>query len=167
MVEDDGRSGRPQTSHTAENFEKVSESISSVKIGIPSFQERNMDLYLLNSSTVSKNASVCSDQPQATQIGIDILKKGGNAADAAVATMAAVSVLEPLACGIGGDCHCTFYRKKDKAVLSINGRDIRTSTTLATGNYYPYNVVWKFKKLSARGHPHHLAVIYSYEARQQ
>ncbi|GFR16655.1 glutathione hydrolase proenzyme [Trichonephila clavata] len=80
-----------------------------------------MDLYVLNSSTVSKNASVCSDQPQATQIGIDILKKGGNAADAAVATMAAVSVLEPLACGIGGDCHCTFYRKKDKAVLSING----------------------------------------------
>ncbi|CAL1285335.1 unnamed protein product [Larinioides sclopetarius] len=80
-----------------------------------------MDLYVQNSSVVSKHASVCSDQPAATQIGIDILKRGGNAADAAVATMVAVSVIEPLACGIGGDCHCTFYRKKDKKVMTVNG----------------------------------------------
>ncbi|GIY87771.1 glutathione hydrolase proenzyme 1 [Caerostris extrusa] len=55
------------------------------------------------------------------RIHIHILKMGGNAADAAIATMAAVSVIEPLACGIGGDCHCTFYSHKDKTVLSING----------------------------------------------
>ncbi|GBO21481.1 hypothetical protein AVEN_61110-1 [Araneus ventricosus] len=81
-----------------------------------------MDLYVQSSSVVSKHASVCSDQPAATQIGIDILKRGGNAADAAVATMAAVSVIQPMACGIGGDCHCTFYRKKDKKVMTVNGR---------------------------------------------
>ncbi|XP_055953552.1 glutathione hydrolase-like YwrD proenzyme [Argiope bruennichi] len=80
-----------------------------------------MDIFVQNSSIVSRNASVSSDQPAATQIGIDILKRGGNAADAAVATMAAVTVIEPLSCGIGGDCHCTFYRKKDKKVMSVNG----------------------------------------------
>ncbi|GBN71702.1 Glutathione hydrolase-like YwrD proenzyme [Araneus ventricosus] len=80
-----------------------------------------MDPYAQKSSVVSKRASVCSDQPAATQIGIDVLKRGGNAADAAVATMAAVSVIQPAMCGIGGDCHCTFYRKKDKKVMTVNG----------------------------------------------
>ncbi|GBM24523.1 hypothetical protein AVEN_52991-1, partial [Araneus ventricosus] len=50
-----------------------------------------------------------------------ILKRGGNAADAAVATMAAVSVIQPAMCGAGGDCHCIFYRKKDKKVMTVNG----------------------------------------------
>ncbi|GIY51077.1 glutathione hydrolase proenzyme [Caerostris darwini] len=80
-----------------------------------------MDLFVRRSSVVTKKAAVCSDQPQATQIGLEILKLGGNAADAAIATMAAVSVMEPLACGIGGDCHCTFYSHRDRTVLSING----------------------------------------------
>ncbi|CAL1285325.1 unnamed protein product [Larinioides sclopetarius] len=80
-----------------------------------------MDLYAQTSSVVSKHASVSSDQPAATQIGIDILKRGGNAADAAVATMAAVSIIQPMMCGIGGDCHCIFYRKKDKKVMTLNG----------------------------------------------
>ncbi|CAL1285333.1 unnamed protein product [Larinioides sclopetarius] len=80
-----------------------------------------MDIYVQTSSVVSKNAAVSSDQPAATQIGIDILKRGGNAADAAVATMVAVSVLEPMSCRPGGDCHCIFYRKKDKKVMAING----------------------------------------------
>ncbi|CAL1285328.1 unnamed protein product [Larinioides sclopetarius] len=35
--------------------------------------------------------------------------------------MAAVSVIQPMMCGIGGDCHCIFYRKKDKKVMTING----------------------------------------------
>ncbi|GBN17014.1 hypothetical protein AVEN_74391-1 [Araneus ventricosus] len=81
-----------------------------------------MDLYVQTSSVVSKHASICSDQPAATRIGIDILKRGGNAADAAVATMAALTVLQPTSCGPGGDCHCTFYRKKDKKVMTVNGR---------------------------------------------
>ncbi|XP_042899264.1 glutathione hydrolase-like YwrD proenzyme [Parasteatoda tepidariorum] len=80
-----------------------------------------MDVWAQQSSLVTRNAAVCSDQPLATNIGIDILKQGGNAADAAVATMAAVSFLQPYSCGIGGDCHCLFYKAADKTIRSING----------------------------------------------
>ncbi|KFM61016.1 putative gamma-glutamyltransferase ywrD, partial [Stegodyphus mimosarum] len=80
-----------------------------------------MDVWNRHSAIISKNAAISCDQAQATSIGLDILKMGGNAADAAVATFAAVSVIQPMSCGIGGDCQCLFYRHSDKTVLSLNG----------------------------------------------
>lgn len=64
---------------------------------------------------------VSSTQPLATQAGIQILEKGGNAADAAVAVAAALNVTEPFSTGIGGDCFCLFYNAKDKTVQGLNG----------------------------------------------
>lgn len=64
---------------------------------------------------------VSSSQPLACQAGLEILRKGGNAADAAVATAAALNVTEPCSCGVGGDCFVLFYNNKTKTVSSING----------------------------------------------
>ncbi|KAJ2045164.1 hypothetical protein H4S04_005806 [Coemansia sp. S16] len=64
---------------------------------------------------------VASTQPLASQAGVRILEKGGNAADAAVAVAAALSVTEPFSTGIGGDCFCLFYSAKDKTVRGLNG----------------------------------------------
>eukprot|EP01117_Protostelium_nocturnum_P000399 TRINITY_DN10467_c0_g1_i1.p1 TRINITY_DN10467_c0_g1~~TRINITY_DN10467_c0_g1_i1.p1 ORF type:complete len:547 (+),score=192.28 TRINITY_DN10467_c0_g1_i1:112-1752(+) len=65
--------------------------------------------------------AVASSQTLATQIGLEILKKGGNAADASVAIAAALNVTEPVSTGIGGDCFALFYSSKDKTVKGING----------------------------------------------
>lgn len=57
----------------------------------------------------AKNGVVCSSQPLAAQAGLEILKKGGNAVDAAVATAASLTVLEPTSNGIGGDGFALFW----------------------------------------------------------
>ncbi|KAI0673439.1 gamma-glutamyltranspeptidase [Trametes maxima] len=64
---------------------------------------------------------VAASQPLAVEAGLEILRKGGNAADAAVATSAALNVTEPSCCGIGGDAFCLFYDAKTKTVKALNG----------------------------------------------
>ena len=61
----------------------------------------------------------CSSQPLAASVGRDILKAGGNAADAAIAMAAMVSVTEPMMNGLGGDCMILVYW--NGAVLGLNG----------------------------------------------
>lgn len=64
---------------------------------------------------------IASSQPLATEAGLEILRKGGNAADAAVATSAALNVTEPSSCGVGGDAFCLFYDAATQTVRALNG----------------------------------------------
>ena len=64
---------------------------------------------------------VATSQPLAAMAGLRILMTGGNAADAAVATAAALNVTEPTSTGIGGDCFALFYEGTSGAITALNG----------------------------------------------
>ncbi|MET0376422.1 MAG: gamma-glutamyltransferase family protein, partial [Rhizorhabdus sp.] len=59
--------------------------------------------------------------PLATQAGIEILRRGGSAVDAAIAINACLGLLEPTACGIGGDCYVMLWDPKTKKVVGLAG----------------------------------------------
>jgi len=72
------------------------------------------------SEVIAENGMVATSHPLATQIGIDILKKGGNAIDAAIAANAAIGLMEPTGNGIGGDLFAIIWIENDKKLYGLN-----------------------------------------------
>ena len=72
------------------------------------------------SETVATNGMVATSHPLAAQIGLDVLKSGGNAVDAAIATNAAMGLMEPTSCGIGGDLYAIVYSAKTRRIYGLN-----------------------------------------------
>jgi len=73
------------------------------------------------SAVYAKNGMVATSQPLAAQAGLDILKKGGNAIDAAIATAACLTVVEPTSNGIGGDAFAIVWSKGEIHGLNASG----------------------------------------------
>ena len=74
-------------------------------------------------TAVGKGGAVTSVDPYASRIGLQVLKNGGNAVDAAVATAAALGVTEPYSAGIGGGGYFVYYDAKSKRVKTLDGRE--------------------------------------------
>lgn len=72
-------------------------------------------------ATIANNGMVATSQPLAAQAGLDILKKGGNAIDAAIATAATLTVVEPTSNGIGGDAFALVWVKGKLHGLNASG----------------------------------------------
>ena len=90
---------------------------------------------------MARNGLVTTVQPLAAQVGLQILKQGGNAIDAAVATAAALSVVYPANVGIGGDLFALVYVAKEHKVYQLNASGIAPSgLTLAHMNSLGYKV---------------------------
>jgi gamma-glutamyltranspeptidase / glutathione hydrolase len=73
------------------------------------------------SEVLARNGIVATSQPLAAQAGLQILKDGGNAIDAAVATAAVLNVVEPGSAGIGGDVFVIAWLAKEKRLVALNG----------------------------------------------
>jgi gamma-glutamyltranspeptidase/glutathione hydrolase len=72
------------------------------------------------SVTLATHGMVAASQPLAAQIGLEVLKNGGNAVDAAIAVNAALGLMEPMSCGIGGDLYALVWDAKTRKLYGLN-----------------------------------------------
>ena len=99
------------------------------------------------SEVIARNGIVASSQPLASQVGLDILKKGGNAVDAAVATAAMLNLVEPMWTGGSGDLFAIIYTAKDHQLHVINASGIAPAgQTLKFMNDHGYK--WNPKNIN-------------------
>ena len=83
---------------------------------------------------VGTGGAVASDDVEATSAGLDVLRHGGNAIDAAVAVAATLGVADPFVAGIGGGGYLVYYNARTGQVSTIDGRE--TAPALADANLF-------------------------------
>ncbi len=76
--------------------------------------------FVTGSEIIGQRGMVATSQPLATQVGLDVLRRGGNAIDAAIAANAAIGLMEPTGNGIGGDLFAIIWHAESEQLYAIN-----------------------------------------------
>ena len=76
------------------------------------------------SAVYARYAMACASVPLSAELGLDVMRRGGNAADAAVAMAAAMPLLEPTSNGLGGDCFALVWIEKDRRLYGLNASGV-------------------------------------------
>ncbi|MGQ9621235.1 MAG: gamma-glutamyltransferase [Bacteroidales bacterium] len=84
--------------------------------------------FVTRSEVIAQNGMAATSHPLATQVALDILKKGGNAFDAAIAANAVLGLMEPTGCGVGGDLFAIIWSAERGKLYGLNasGRSPRS-----------------------------------------
>jgi gamma-glutamyltranspeptidase/glutathione hydrolase len=109
------------------------------------------------SPVLARHGMVASSQPLATMAGLKILLQGGNAADAAVATAAALNVTEPTSTGLGGDMFALYFDAATKRVTALNGSG-RAPAALTIDLIKQQNLASPNHQISDPYHAHNITV---------